>query len=375
MSLSALAPLRRKIDRLDAAILSLLNQRLRLVGQIGGIKGRYDLPFYDPTREKKIFERLKKQNHGPLTDDALRRIFGELFSAARNLIRPLKIAYLGPRWTFTEQAASRHFGSAPEYVPMSTISEIFAEVESGRVDYGVTPVENSNEGVMTHTLDALLTSNLFIVAEESLRVRLAVLSRSARLREIRDVYSHAHGLAQAAAWLARHIPQAVTHEVASTGAAAKLVSGKKRAAAIASETAAGAYDLKVLASGIESSRQNLTRFLVLGKNISPKSGNDKTSLAFYLKDRVGVLNHVLQCFARHKINLTRIESRPAKGLRGLTGGSTDRKPAGRSPFDYVFFVDFLGHMDDRPVRRALALVRSQCEELRLFGSFPCNSAL
>lgn len=369
MSLSALAPLRQKIDRLDTQILSLLNERLRLVGQITRLKGRYAMPSYDPTREKKIFERLRKRNPGPLTDEALRRIFSELVSASRNLVRTLRVAYLGPRWTFTEQAARHHFGSATTYVPMSTISEIFSEVEDGRVDYGVTPVENSNEGAVTHTLDALLLSNLHIVAEESLRVRLSLLSKSSRLKDISDVYSHAHGLAQAAPWLARHLPYARKHEVVSTGAAAKLVRDRKRAAAIASDLAAGAYNLKILASGIESSRQNLTRFLVIGKNLSPKSGNDKTSLAFYLKDRVGALNRVLRCFARRRINLTRIESRPAR-----PGHLSDRKAAGRSPFDYVFFVDFLGHVEEPSVRRAVAEVRSECEELRIFGSFPSNPA-
>lgn len=363
MNLPELSPLRKKIDRLDASILSLLNERLRLVEQIAALKGRFEMPNYDPTREKKIFERLRRQNSGPLTDEALRRIFSELVSASRNLVRTLRVAYLGPRWTFTEQAARHHFGSATTYVPMSTISAIFTEVEEGRVDYGVTPVENSNEGIVTHTFDAILTSNLYIVAEESLRVRLSLLSRSTRLGEIRDVYSHAHGLAQASLWLSKHLPHARKHEVTSTGAAAKLVRGRKRAAAIASELAADAYDLKVLAAGIESSRQNLTRFLIIGKNISPRSGGDKTSIAFYLKDRVGALNHVLSCFARHRINLTRIESRPARMSRG---------PA-RNPFDYVFFVDFLGHMDDPPVRKAIAEVRSQCEELRIFGSYPSNS--
>jgi len=374
MSLSALAPLRQKIDRVDAHILSLLNERLHLVEQVTKLKGRYALPHYDPTREKKIFERLRKQNRGPLTDEALRRIFGELVSASRNLVRTIRVAYLGPRWTFTEQASRLHFGSATTYVPMSSISEIFSEVEDGRVDYGVTPVENSSEGIVTHTLDALLTSNLYIVAEESLRVRLALLSRSAHLKDIRDVYSHAHGLAQAGLWLSRHLPHARKHEVASTGAAAKLVRGKKRAAAIASELAAGAYDLKILSTGIESSRQNLTRFLVIGKNLSPKSGNDKTSIAFYLKDRVGALNHVLHCFARHHINLTRIESRPARATLGQVGQSANRKSSGRNPFDYIFFVDFLGHMDDAPIRKAIAEVRSECEELRIFGSFPCNAS-
>src|SRR3990167_4774876 len=364
MSLSALVPLRRKIDRVDMQILSLLNDRLRMVREIAKLKGRHALPFYDPTREKKIFERLRRKNHGPLTDEALRRIFSELVSASRNLARPLRIAYLGPRWTFTEQAARAHFGSSTVFVPMSTISAIFSEVEDGRVDYGVTPVENSNEGVVTHTLDALLTSNLYIVAEESLRVRLAVLSKSSRLGRIRDVYSHAHGLAQAKLWIARHLPHARPHEVASTGVAAKLASRRPRGAAIASELAAAAYNLKVLATGVESSRQNLTRFLVIGKSISPKSGKDKTSIAFYLKDRVGALNHVLRCFARHRINLTRIESRPARLGRDGAASSAGRLRS-RSPFDYIFFVDFMGHLDDPAARKAIVEVRSQCEELRI----------
>lgn len=364
MTISALSPLRKKIDRLDVTILSLLNDRLRLVGQISKLKGRYALPHYDPTREKKIFERLRKRNSGPLTDEAIHRIFGELFSASRSLLRPLRVAYLGPRWTFTEQAARQRFGSSAEYVPMSGISAIFSEVDDGRADYGVTPVENSNEGIVTHTLDALLTSNLFIVAEESLRVRLALLSKSGRLSDIRDVYSHAHGLAQASVWLARHLPQARRHEVASTGAAASLARGRKRAAAIASESAGRAYDLKILESGIEFARQNLTRFLVLGKSLSPRSGNDKTSIAFYLKDRVGALNHVLRCFARRRINLTRIESRPARARTATSGIAGSRRP-----FDYVFFVDFMGHLEDSAIRKTLAEVRSQCEELRIFGSF------
>lgn len=365
MKLADLTKLRRRIDRVDTQILSLLNERLRLVGQIGKLKGRYSLPYYDPTREKKIFERLRRRNAGPLTDEALKRIFTELFSASRNLERPLRVAFLGPRWTFTEQASRQHFGSAPAYVPLPAISEIFSEVERGDADYGVVPIENSNEGIVTHTFDALLSSNLFIVAEESLRVRLALLSRSTRLKDIRDVFSHAHGLAQASTWLARHLPNVRPHEVGSTAAAAKLVRGKKRAGAIASELAADAYSLNVLAGGIESSTENRTRFLILGKNISPRSGTDKTSLAFVLKDRVGALNHILGHFARHRINLTRIESRPSSKY-------ASRRARGKNAFGYVFFVDFLGHITDPNVRQALARVRSECEELRIFGSFPCN---
>ncbi len=373
MSLAALSPIRKKIDRLDNHILSLLNERLRLVKQIGKLKGQFTLPFYDPSREKKIIARLRRKNSGPLTDEALRRIFGELFSAARNMVRPLRVAYLGPGGTFTEQAARQHFGSAPQFVPMSTIAEIFEEVEDGRVDYGVTPVENSAEGMVTHTLDALIRSNLYVVAEEHLRVRLALLSRTSRLGDIREIYSHTHGLALASAWISRHLPSALLHEVTSTGAAAQMARARRRTAAVASEIAAGAYGLKILATGIDSTRQNQTRFLVLGKTISPRSGADKTSIAFSLKDRVGALNRVLTCFARHRINLTRIESRPARSTRGRT--ATVRRPAIRSPFEYVFFVDFLGHVEDPPVRKAVASVRAECEELRMFGSFPRNPAL
>lgn len=358
-----LAPLRRKIDTLDAQILANINARLRLVAQVSAVKGRFDLPVYDPTREKKIFAELRRRNRGPLTDDAMRRIFGELFSISRNLVRPLRVAYLGPQWTFTAQAARQHFGSACTFVPAPGIQGIFSEVEDDRVDYGVTPVETSDGGVLTHTLDALLSSNLHIVAEESLHVRLALVSRSAQLRDIRDVYSHANGFSQSALWLARHLPHVRRHEVSSTSAAAQIASRRRRSAAICSELAAEAHDLNVLATRIESSRRNITRFLVLGKNISPKSGNDKTSVAFYLKDRVGALNRVLARFARGHINLTRIESRPAK------------IGPGRRPFDYVFFVDLLGHIEDAPVRKAMAEVRSECEEVRIFGSYPSNSPL
>ncbi|MBI4178023.1 prephenate dehydratase [bacterium] len=380
MKLSELTPLRKRIDRLDTHILSLLNDRLRLVRQIGQLKGRYDLPYYDPTREKKIFERLNRRNSGPLSADALRRIFGELFSASRNLERPLRVAFLGPRWTFTEQAARQHFGSAPAYAPVSAIADIFSEVERGDADYGVVPIENSTEGLVSHTFEALLRSPLYVVAEEFIRVRLALLSRAPRLKDIRDVYSHAHGLAQASSWLSRHLPGVRTHEVSSTSAAAKLVRRRKRAAAIASELAARAYELNVLAPSIESSSQNQTRFLILGKSLSPRSGTDKTSLAFVLKDKVGALNHILSHFARRRINLTRIESRPSRKFSrisrpaapsaGVSDAGRNRHGRNGGAFGYIFFVDFLGHMTDPGVRQALARVRTECEELRIFGSFP-----
>jgi len=370
---AVLAPIRRKIDRLDAQILAWINERLRLVRQIGSLKGQFDLPLYDPTREKKIFDRLRRKNRGPLPDEALRRIFAELFSTSRNLARPQRIAYLGPSGTFTEQAARQHFGSAPDYMSMPTIAAVFSDVEDDRADYGVTPVENSSEGVVNHTMDALLKSNLFIVAEESLRVRLALLSKSSRLDRIREVYSHSHGLAQASQWLARHLPGVRQHEVASTAAAALVVRRHSRAAAIGSEPLASAYGLNILASGIEASRQNRTRFLVLGKSLSPRSGADRTSLAFYLKDRVGALNRVLRIFSQNRINLTRIESRPARSSGGLgRAGIARQRSSVRSPFDYVFFIDFAGHIEDPLVRRALAKVRSECEELRIFGSYPTN---
>jgi chorismate mutase / prephenate dehydratase len=349
-----LPELRQAIDAVDNELLRLLNERARLVQQVGAIKTELKQPFYVPDRERQILERMQLQNTGPFPSEALRPVFSEIISACLSLEHPLKVAFLGPEATFTHAAARSRFGLSARYVPAATVAGVFNEVEKGLADLGVVPIENSTEGVVNSTHDVLIDSALRISAEITMRVNHCLLTRSGTLDGIQKVYSHPQALGQCRHWLSQNLPNAAQIEVASTALAARLTRDDPVAAAVASELAGHLYDLKIAKPRIEDEVNNVTRFLVIGKDMAPPSGRDKTSILFSLKDQAGVLFRVLQPLAEHGLNLSRIESRPSR----------------KRLWDYVFFIDVDGHQNDAAVQSAIDLLSKSCEFVRVLGSYP-----
>jgi chorismate mutase / prephenate dehydratase len=346
--------LRKNIDKLDDEILEMLNRRSEIVIEVGHIKRTQKSRFYKPNRERQILERLTSGNKGPFPNDALKAIYREILSASVSLEEPLKVSCLGPLATFTHLAAVRHFGSSAAFVPVDSIKKVFENVESGKAEYGVVPIENSNEGVVSYTLDMFMDSELKVVAEIILQVAHNLISKQTDRTKIRKIYSHPQALAQCRGWLESNMPGVPMREATSTAKAAELAAKEKDTAAIASELAARVYDLSILEKNIEDSRNNVTRFLVISKDFPPKTGNDKTSVMFSIKDRPGSLYSILLPFKRAKINLTKIESRPSK----------------RKAWEYIFFVDMEGHIEDKKVSRAIEALKEGCLYLKILGSYP-----
>ncbi|HKK23355.1 MAG TPA: prephenate dehydratase, partial [Pseudohaliea sp.] len=307
-----------------------------------------------PVREVEVLRRIRSANTGPLPDADVARLFREIMSSCRALQQPLRVAFLGPEGTFTEEAAIRHFGHGMSMQPLDGIDSVFREVEAGNADYGVVPVENSTEGVVTHTLDRFLSSPLQIVGEVALAVRHNLASQAESPDQVSIVYSHQQGLAQCRLWLDRNLPRAERIAVASTAEAARLAGEQPEAAAVASDAAAERYGLNVLAAGIQDGVANTTRFLVLGRQSPPSSGADKTSIVVSRTNKPGGLAGLLAPLARYGINMTRIESRPSR--QGM--------------WDYVFFIDLMGHADDPAVRRALDEMQQLASLLTVLGSYP-----
>lgn len=343
--------LRQRIDAIDEHILKLVNERARLAQEIGRLKNG---GAYRPEREAQVIRRLLAANPGPLSAEAVMRLYRELMSACRALEQPLCVAYLGPPGTFSEAATIKHFGHAVQTVPLASIDEVFRTLEREEVQYGVVPVENSTEGAVNRTLDLLLVSPLKICGEIMLRVRQHLLRQSEGLEGIEVVYSHAQSLAQCHEWLNQNLPQAARIRVASNGEAARLAAEDPKAAAVAGELAAERYGLTIVARDIEDEPNNTTRFLVLGQRDAAPSGQDKTSLVMSTKNKPGTLLTLLTPFARNGISLTKLESRPMRN--GL--------------WEYVFFVDIEGHRLDAPVEAALAEVEPHTTLLKVLGSYP-----
>jgi len=358
---ASIPALRRHIDRIDDQLLRLLNERAALAVAIAEQKARVNSGVYAPGREKGVLTRLARTNRGPLPDRLVRAIFREIISASRSLEQRLAVAYLGPAATFTHLAARRQFGAAAEYRPAATVADVFHDVESGRADLGVVPVENSTEGMVAHTLDLLVESSLRICAEVSLTVRHCLLARAGTtLAGIRRVVAHPQALAQCRRWLARYLPGVRTEEEASNAAAAQRAGAEPGTAAIAAEAAAETYGLAVVADAIQDEPVNLTRFLVLGHHDAEQpSGDDKTSLVMSVRDEVGILARMLRPFAAHGIDLIKIESRPLR----------------ERPWEYFFFLDLKGHRRERRVQRALAAVERNALRLKVLGSYPAAPEL
>jgi chorismate mutase/prephenate dehydratase len=344
---------RKAIDRFDEQIVKLLNERTRHVLAIGEIKLKAGEEIYVPHRERAVLQRICHHNQGPMTDDQLRAVYREIMSSALALEKTLTIAYLGPEATFTHQAAIRRFGSSLRYAPQKTVADVFTEVSKHRADYGVVPVENSTEGVVTHTLDMFVDSDLKIVSQIVLRIQQCLMSNSGRTL-IRKLYAHPQSLAQCRAWVQNHLPRVEIVETSSNARSAELASKEKNAAALAGILAAEKYKLRVLEYDVQDNAANATRFLVLGRQYTPPSGKDRTSLMISISDKVGALHHALAAFRRFRINLTKIESRPSK----------------RKAWEYFFFIDCDGHAHEKKVARAIEHLGQECSFVKVLGSYP-----
>ena len=344
---------RKAIDALDAQIVRLLNERTRHVLEIGEIKLKAGEEIYAPHRELAVLQRIMRLNGGPISNDSLRAIYREIMSSALSLEKSMIIAYLGPEATFTHQAAIRRFGSSLHYAAQKTIADVFSEVSRHRADYGVVPVENSTEGVVTHTLDMFAESDLKIVSQIVLPIQHCLVGNLKR-SQIRKLFTHPQTLAQCRSWVQNNLPDVELIETSSNARSAELAREETRAAAIAGTLAAERYGLGIIESDIQDNAANATRFLVLGRRCSPPTGHDRTSIMFSIVDEVGALHRALAPFRRYKLNMTKIESRPSK----------------RKAWEYFFFVDCDGHMNDRKVARAITELGRQCHFVKVLGSYP-----
>ncbi|MDD5350873.1 MAG: prephenate dehydratase [Chthoniobacteraceae bacterium] len=351
-----LTPIRKKIDALDAQLLALLNERADLVHEVGEIKRRHGGSVFAPEREEALLRTLAERNAklgGRLPATAVRAIYREIMSASYALEKGLTIAYFGPAGTYTHEAARNKFGASVEYAPQPGISDVFAAVARGSADFGVVPIENSTEGAVTHTLDEFMGSELKICAEILLRVEQNLLAKCPR-GEIRKIYSHPQSLGQCRQWLQTHFPTAEVIASSSNTRAAQHAAEEPGAAAIAGKLAAELYGLNILEASIQDCAFNTTRFLVIGPQSCPPTGNDKTSLMFTVRDESGALFSALKPFQRLGISMSKIESRPSR----------------RKAWEYYFFVDIGGHGEDPRVVEALDELGKHCTRLKVLGSYP-----
>ena len=355
-----LSELRKQIDELDSRILDLINQRARCAQEVADVKTESlgegeEAIFYRPEREAQVLTRIMESNPGPLSNEEIARLFREIMSACLALEKPTTVAYLGPEGTFTQQASLKHFGHSSVVKPMSTIDQVFREVEAGAVDYGVVQVENSSEGIVSHTLDSFMQSDLKIVGEVELRIHHnLMISANTDPEKITRVYSHSQTLAQCRRWLDEYYPGVDRIAVNSNADAAKRVCSEWNSAAIAGDIAAELYDLKVLNERIEDRPDNTTRFLIIGREITQPSGRDKTSVMLSARNKPGALLELLMPFKERKIDLTRLETRPSPTQK----------------WSYVFFLDFAAHVKDSDVQEALDRLADIGCEVKVLGSYP-----
>jgi len=352
-----LEQLRAQIDQLDKQLLEIISARAKCASEVGAYKrenGQDDCQFYRPEREANVLRRVAELNPGPLSDEEMARLIREVMSACLAVERQLNIAFLGPEGTFTEEAALKHFGHSVQTSALNSISEVFREVESGAANYGVVPIENSTEGVITHTLDNFTRSPLKIVGEVELRIHHYLLSQETDLKDVTLINSHQQAIGQCRKWLDSNMPSIIREPVASNAQAAINASENTGVAAIASRSAADKYELNILARNIEDMPDNTTRFLIIGSNSVAPSGVDKTSLIVSAPNRPGALYSLLQPFAKNSVSMTRIESRPSRGVN----------------WEYVFFLDLDGHVDDEPLQRAIKELIEASDMVNILGSYP-----
>ena len=363
MSQDILQPFREKIEQTDREIVRLLNERAALSMEIGKAKRAAGLEVYDPSREAMVYRHLETLNEGILSQAALRGVFREILSASRFLQTPTTVAFLGPEASFSHQAALSHFGGGIAAVPAGTIPEVFDQVERGKVQWGIVPLENSAEGSVKTTLDCLISTPLAIRAEVYVRIRHCLMAAGDDRDAVRIIYSHPQALAQCQVWLRTHLPGVPLVEVESTAGAARRAREDRRAAAVAGRLAAETYGLHLLAEGIEDNAANTTRFLVIGARAGNKSGGstgrDKTSILFATPHVPGALQRALTPFAEAGINLTRIESFPMR----------DRM------WEYLFFADFAGHLSEAKTQECLLELKNRTAFLKALGSYPRGEEL
>ncbi len=344
--------LQRQLERADKALLKALNARAKLAQQLAKARLANDEPAYDPAAEQQLLQWITQESKGPLAEDALRAIFREMLSGSRALFRPLRVAFLGPQYSFSYLAAIERFGSSAKLAPVATIAAVFEELNRGHADFGVVPLENSTDGRVADTLDMFARLPVRICGEVQLRIHHNLLARCPR-DEIQEVYSKPQALSQCRDWLAHHLPWVRTVEMTSTTAAAQLAGGKQGAAAIASLLAAANYGLDVVAANIEDNQHNVTRFAVIGGDTASRTGRDKTALMFEIAHQPGALADVMAVFKRARLNLTWIESFPLAG----------------SQSEYLFFVEADGHERDARLRRALEALGRKTVRLEVLGSY------
>ena len=356
-----LEQIRDRIDATDRQIADLISERARCAKAVAEAKranSETDVVYYRPEREAQVLRAVmerNKANGGPLDDEEIARLFREIMSACLALEQPTHVAFLGPEGTFTQEAVSKHFGQSACPIAVNAIDDVFREVEAGAVNYGVVPVENSTEGVVTHTLDSFMHSSLHICGEVVLRIHQNLLISDVTKKEcITRIYSHSQSLAQCRKWLDANYPNVERVAVNSNADAAKRIKSEWHSAAIASATAADIYDLTVLAEKIEDMPDNSTRFLIIGTQQVPPSGVDKTSIVVSMRNEPGALHNLLEPFHRLGIDLTRVETRPSRS----------------GTWNYVFFIDFNGHRTDDNVRQALEEVGKKAADLKVLGSYP-----
>ncbi len=353
-----LAPLRAKIDDVDEKIVGLLNERARIVQEIGQLKQGMNEAPYSSSREQAIYHRLAQLNPGPFPNEAIHNIFCEILSASLALEEPLRVAFLGPPTTFTHLAAVQRFGHSVTYVPADSIKGVFQEVEREQADFGVVPVENSIEGMVNYTLDLFMESPLKIFGEILQEISHCLLSNAESIEAIEQIYSHPHAVAQCRNFIVTYLPHVQIREASSTAQAAALAAKDKTAGAIASEAAARLYHLAILKKKIEDKQGNMTRFWVIAKRSSERGIANKTSVLVSIEDKIGALHEVLQVFSHHQVNLTKIESRPSK----------------RSAWEYLFYMDMEGHVEDGSVQSAMLKLQAQQIDVKLLGSYPTAEA-
>lgn len=352
-----LAQVRERIDAIDRHIQALIAERASYALQVGKAKGKLAaaVDYYRPEREAQVLRMVVDRNEGPLSDEVLVHVFREIMSACLAQQEPLKIGFLGPEGTFSQQAVLKHFGRSAHGLPLASIEEVFQEVENGSADFGVVPVENSGQGTIQVTLDMFLTSGLKICGEVELRVHQYLLSRSGRIEDIERIYAHPQSFAQTAGWLRANLPKVEKIPVSSNAEGARRARNADDAAAIGGESAGHVYGLKkVITQPIHDDRENTTRFLVIGRQIFPPSGHDRTSVLVFIHDKPGALFDVLSPFARHGISMNRIESRPSH----------------QAKWEYAFFIDLAGHVEDGAMKLALAELETHAATVKVLGSYP-----
>jgi chorismate mutase/prephenate dehydratase len=345
---------RKEIDRIDEQVIQLLNRRAELAQQIGHAKSHSRSYHFTPEREQAVFKRLLAANKGPLEGSAVRAIYREIISACLALEKPLTVAFMGPEGTFSHLAALARFGHSSQFMPVDTITDVFAQVERSVCDYGIVPVENSWAGVVPETLDTFMNSNLRIVSEVYQPITHNLLTRCESLDQVKRLYSHFQPLAQCRQWLRNHLPGVQEIEAASSSRAAEMAAEDAESAAIATALAAERTNMPILCEHIEDNPSNRTRFLILGYNEPEPTGKDKTSLMFSVHNRAGELVHALNAFEKYDVNLTMIESRPTK----------------TAAWQYIFYIDVQGHTKDAAVTKSISLLKEHSLFVRVLGSYP-----